>query len=50
HHGSLRDSILIRKLGSGFNNLAINSIDYHPVARLLIGGGDSQNLLLKELE
>ncbi|CAG8771910.1 25634_t:CDS:2, partial [Gigaspora rosea] len=32
HHGTLRDSILIRKLGSGFNNLAINSIDYNPVA------------------
>ncbi|RIB12724.1 WD40-repeat-containing domain protein [Gigaspora rosea] len=50
HHGTLRDSILIRKLGSGFNNLAINSIDYNPVARLLIGGNDNQNLLSKELE
>ncbi|CAG8436192.1 13049_t:CDS:2 [Funneliformis mosseae] len=39
------DSVPIRKIGFRSNELPINSLDYHPHSKLLIGGGDNENLL-----
>jgi len=38
-------NVTIRKIGFKSNELPINSIDYHPHSKLLIGGGDNENLL-----
>lgn len=38
-------NVTIRKIGFKSNELPINSIDYHPHSKLLISGGDNENLL-----
>ncbi|CAG8595981.1 6766_t:CDS:2, partial [Diversispora eburnea] len=41
---------LIRRYCHEGNDIAINSIDYNPLNKLLIGGGDSRNLLWTQFE
>ncbi|CAG8726596.1 14145_t:CDS:2, partial [Acaulospora morrowiae] len=43
-YGMARENAMIHKYNYDYNDLAINSIDYHPLSKLLIGGGDGQNL------
>ncbi|CAG8502402.1 2468_t:CDS:2 [Acaulospora colombiana] len=48
--GMARENVVSHKYSYEYSDLAINSIDYHPLAKMLIGGGDGQNLFSMRLD